>query len=428
MSGIGDWWAGLAAERRQRVAKWGAGAAALMIPFVGFSLRDPPPPRQDPQTENRPVVLEPDLMEVDEVSGLRVDLYERDQALANMRQENDKQIAEMRRALDSLKAMNAEAARAPVGNTLAASSPDVPPGDPLVGPPESGPRSPYPLPPGSSPSIQGWNPLLPSGQGGGQGGGQRGGQGYDRSGAAETPEPVRVFGGIASFHVAQEAPAAASAKRGVYLPPSFMQGTLLTGLHASTTEFGQANPQNVLIRIATPAILPNRIKTDLKGCFLIAHGFGALDAERVHLRLVTLSCVARSGARVIDQAVQGYVADSDGIAGLNGRVVSKMGASVARATLAGFIGGIGDAVQGASTVQSISALGQTTTTDPTDLLQSGIGSGIGTASDELTKLYLDLARQAAPVIEVGPTKQVTVVVTKGVLLDIADYKDYDREL
>lgn len=413
---VADWWSTLPADRRQRTVRWGVAGAALLVPLIGFSLRDTPPAHRTPAPERQAVELEPDLMDADVVSTLRSELYDRDRQIAALNAGHSKEIAALRDAITALRVDTP-----PTLATERAMDGD----EPAVDSASSDDMSPngttgYPAPPPpSEQTIRPWNPLVPSSPAMGREGG---------FGPTEAPEPPRIFGGIAAVHVASDSPQAEAPKRGVYLPPSFMEGTLLTGLHASTTEFGQQNPQNVLIRIATPAILPNRVKQDLKGCFVIAHGFGALDAERVHMRLATLSCVARSGARVIDQAVQGYVADSDGIAGLAGRVVSKMGASVARATLAGVIGGVGTAAEGASTVQSISALGQTTTTDPNKLLTAGIGGGIGTASDELTEFYLGLARQAAPVLEVGPTKHITVIITKGVLLNIADYEGYDRDL
>lgn len=209
-------------------------------------------------------------------------------------------------------------------------------------------------------------------------------------------------------------------KKSVYLPPSFMEATLLTGLDAETVESARGNPEPVLLRIKDLAVLPNRIKANLKGCFVIAHGFGKLSKERVELRLVTLSCLAKDGQAVIDQAVKGYIADEDGKNGLRGEVVSRMGSAVARAALAGFFGGAGDAFRVASRTTSVSPLGTTQTIEPDKIGIAALGGGLSGASDQLEKLYLDLARQATPIIEVGATKTVTLVVTEGVDLIIKD--------
>ncbi|MFQ5598701.1 MAG: TraB/VirB10 family protein [Nitrospiria bacterium] len=206
----------------------------------------------------------------------------------------------------------------------------------------------------------------------------------------------------------------------IYLPPSFMEATLLTGLDAETVESARGQPEPVLLRIRDLAVLPNRIKTNLKGCFVIAHGYGKLSKERVMLRLVTLSCLAKDGQAVIDQPIKGFVADEDGKNGLRGNVVSRMGASVAYATLAGFAGGAGNAFTTASTTTTTSPLGTTGIIDSKELGKAAIGGGLSGGSHELQRLFLDLARQATPIIEIGATKTVTLIITEGVDLKIKE--------
>jgi len=206
----------------------------------------------------------------------------------------------------------------------------------------------------------------------------------------------------------------------VYLPPSFMEATLLSGLDAPTVESAKGNPVPVLLRIKDLAILPNRVKADLKGCFVIAEGQGNLADERAHLRLVNLSCLSRKGQAVIDQKIKGFVVDSDGKIGLRGTVVSKMGSAIARSVLAGFFGGVGDAIKSETVTSSISALGTTQTLDSGKIAQAGLGSGLAQGAHELQKFYLELAKQSMPVIEVGATRNITLVVSEGVDLEIKE--------
>lgn len=208
----------------------------------------------------------------------------------------------------------------------------------------------------------------------------------------------------------------------IYLPPSFMEATLLSGLDAPTVESAKGNPVPVLLRIKDLAILPNRVKADLKGCFVIAEGQGNLADERAHLRLVNLSCLSKKGQAVIDQKIKGFVVDSDGKIGLRGAVVSRMGSAIARSVLAGFFGGVGDAIKSATTTASISALGTTQTVDPEKIAQAGLGSGIAQGAHELQKFYLELAKQSMPVIEVGATRNITLVVSEGLELEIKEQK------
>lgn len=204
----------------------------------------------------------------------------------------------------------------------------------------------------------------------------------------------------------------------VYLPPSFMEATLLSGLDAPTTSKAKGNPVPVLLRVKTPAVLPNSVKANLKGCFVIADGKGNLATERAELLLVSLSCLDRKGQAVVDQKIKGFVVDEDGKIGLRGRVVAKMGSMIARSMLAGFFGGTGDAIKASATTLAVSPLGTTQTVDPKDIAMSGVGSGLSSGFKEIQKFYMELARQTMPVIEVGATKPVTLVISEGINLEI----------
>lgn len=240
----------------------------------------------------------------------------------------------------------------------------------------------------------------------------------------ETKPAVELIGGIAWFSPEvkpkEEAPKGDKKKQTVYLPPSFMEATLLSGLDAPIVQEAKGNPVPLLLRVKDLAVLPNRVKANLKGCFVIAEGYGSLADERAHLRLVSLSCLARNGQSVIDQKIKGFVVDEDGKIGLRGTVVTKMGSMIARSALAGFFGGAGDAIRSLSATMSISPLGATQTVEPGKVAQAAAGAGIATAAGELQKFYLELARQTMPVIEVGAVKTVTLVISEGTELTIKE--------
>lgn len=249
---------------------------------------------------------------------------------------------------------------------------------------------------------------------------------------------VSVVGDIAVVSARQEKAAEEKKTEGeeqgvrmkVYLPPSFMEATLLSGITAPATSEGKANPIPVLLRIRDLAVLPNSVKADLKGCFVIGEAAGSLADERAHVRLTTLSCVARNGRAVIDQAVKGFVVDEDGKVGLKGRVVSKLGAVVARAALAGLFGGIGEGVSLTAYNFQTTAEGTAQFLSQTDLeniARAGLGRGIAQATQELQKFYMELARQTLPVVEVGATKKVTVVISEGVELRVRDHQIFTTE-
>lgn len=207
----------------------------------------------------------------------------------------------------------------------------------------------------------------------------------------------------------------------IYLPPSYMEASLLSGLDAPTVESAKGNPVPVLIRIKNLAQLPNRVKADLKGCFAIADGIGNLADERAHLRLLSITCLSKGGAAVIDQKVKGFVVDQDGKIGLAGKVVAKMGAMLARGLLSGFFGGLGDGLKAASQVSLVSPVGTATAVNSSDLLKSAAGAGMAEASHDLQKFYLKLAEATLPVIEIGAARDITLVISEGVDLEIKNF-------
>lgn len=198
---------------------------------------------------------------------------------------------------------------------------------------------------------------------------------------------------------------------------------MLSGVAAPTTLAAKSNSLPVLLRIKDLAVLPNKVKADLKGCFAIAEATGNLADERVHIRVLTISCVAKNGDAVIDQKVKGFVVDEDGKVGLAGKVVAKMGIHIARSALAGFLAGFGEAVEQTTANTTYSPVYGATTqmwteTDTKNVTKAGVGKGISQAAKELQKFYLQLAEQTLPVIEVGATKSVTLVISEGADLEI----------
>lgn len=206
--------------------------------------------------------------------------------------------------------------------------------------------------------------------------------------------------------------------RTIYLPPGFMKARLLTGIDALASRDATSNPEPLIARVQAPAVLPNDVKANLAGCFVIGNATGSLAKERVEVQLVSLSCVDFDERSVVDQPIKGFFVDTDGKKGLSGKVVTRAGAALARAFIAGTISGFADSVDNSFGDVSTSALGSVRTLNAGDAAKSGLAGGLSKSSDKLTDFYLDLARQAGPIVEVGAAKDVVVVIQEGVSLEI----------
>lgn len=383
-------WDNLPAEKK-RIAVIGAVVGIIIVLSVGgyYATRsEKPVVSQKAVNTKKEISLEPKLLE-------KTYMAESTKQIEALKQE----FADIKKQMEEEKRLK-EAKEAEMGSK--ANAPQMPPVPPPM------PHGQPAVPPPPSPPSYTQNTETP----------------------ADKPAPViEIIGDIevVSHQVKVQTEAEDNKKKEgvkIYLPPSFMEATLLSGLDAPAVGDGKGNPVPVLLRVKDIAVLPNKVKANLKGCFVIADGNGSLADERAHLRLVSLSCIAKNGEAVIDQDIKGFVVDSDGKIGLRGRVVSKMGSAIARSFLAGMFGGIGDAINTSQITTMTSALGttQTTTGGFSDITKAGLGKGLSTAASELQKFYLELAKQSIPVIEVGATKTVTLVISKGTQIEVKDYK------
>src|SRR5947208_2704689 len=201
-----------------------------------------------------------------------------------------------------------------------------------------------------------------------------------------------------------------------YLPVSFTRAVLLGGLDAPTGGQSQTNPHPVLLRLVDSAVLPNRYRGQVRACFVSGAGYGDISSERAYIRTENLSCIRHDGS-TLEIAIQGSIFGEDGKVGMRGRLVTKQGQLLANALLAGVVSGIGTAFSQYYTTTSTSTFGTISTTDPNKAIQSGLGTGVGSAMNRLANYYISLAEKVFPVIEIDAGRMVDVVLTKGVVID-----------
>ncbi len=237
--------------------------------------------------------------------------------------------------------------------------------------------------------------------------------------APPVEKTVGAIGAATGAVLGADKPGGAKKKnRTIYLPPGFMKARLLTGIDALASRDATSNPEPLIARVQAPAVLPNDVKANLAGCFVIGNATGSLAKERVEVQLVSLSCVDFDERSVVDQPIKGFFVDTDGKKGLSGKVVTRAGAALARSFIAGTITGIAQTVESTVGEVSTSALGSVRTLDAGDAAKAGVAGGLTRSSEKLTDFYLDLARQAGPIVEVGAAKDVVVVIQEGVTLEI----------
>jgi len=377
---------------RKKIVIWSLlGAILLVFVVTGYSSRSSHRPGSNDE-RGRNSRLEPDLMEKTIAREYSRKLEELEGQVATMQRGLERSRKDLEAAEKGK--LNEQSKQAPIGK------------EELPRIPEAGEieRNTKPFPP----------PMQPSATGGGE---------APHATPAGNQKKQRV--GKITVVKNDSLPKGEIKKKGrtVYLPPSFMEANLLTGFDAATSGTGRNSPEPLLLRIKTPAVLPNDVKAELSGCFVIAEAVGRLDKERADVRLVSLSCLSNEGKAVIDTQVKGFVTDSDSKVGLSGRVVSRMGAATVRAIAAGLFEGAGDAFKAQATTTSTSALGSTSVIDASQVGKSALGAGLSQGAQTMSDFYLDLVKQTTPVIEVGAAKKITVIISEGKELEIKEIKN-----
>ena len=210
---------------------------------------------------------------------------------------------------------------------------------------------------------------------------------------------------------------------GAWLPAgSHAEAIVLAGVDASAGVSSQGDPRPVLLRIVGPGWTAaddgTALAVDIDGCTVTGAAHGDLSSEKVYARLRTLTCAGDEPGTVRETQVAGFVAGA-GKTGVRGPVVSREGALVEKAFLAGLVSGLGEGAASAFAPQAV-ATGTGAAVSNTGLDEigrAGLGSGASSAGRKVADYLIRRAEQYQPVIQLQAGTRVTVVFIEGAWLD-----------
>lgn len=413
----------LQTRRRQRLLASGAVAALVGVVILGLYLSDPK--RRIEEVAEREVAksfrtpaADLDPAEVwmtrseAELTALRRDNQELERQLNNLTDRLER-LQQAQREQEERRGERSAKTALPLPPPLPAPQPDPKP-DPAAA--VTSPR-PLPLPPPSLPTPAiGARPAGP-----GAAAGQPAIPGMrvvDLRAAASAGEAGRGTPAVKSANRSGAGRVAGDHTIHEFIPAgSFARAALLAGVDAPTGGVAEKNPVPVLLTLLDHGTLPNRFRSRVRECHIIAAARGDLASERVYFRAERLSCVLRDGA-VVETLVDGYITGEDGKAGMRGRVVSKQGQLIARALVAGVAGGIGKGLSQSLTSLSTSALGAVQSVEGGNIAKYGLSEGMASALDRIAEWYLKRADEVYPVIEVDSGRIGELIIKQGVDLGV----------
>ena len=209
----------------------------------------------------------------------------------------------------------------------------------------------------------------------------------------------------------------------VWLPAgAHAEAVVLAGVDASAGVSSQGDPRPVLMRITGPAWTAaengTALQVDVDGCTVTGAAHGDLSSEKVYVRFRTMTCAGPEAGTVIETDVAGFVAGS-GKTGVRGPVVSREGALVEKAFLAGLVSGVGQGVSQAFQPQAV-ATGTGAAVANTglgDIGRAGLGAGASSAGQKVADYMIRRAEQYQPVIQLQAGTKVTLVFLEGARID-----------
>ena len=209
----------------------------------------------------------------------------------------------------------------------------------------------------------------------------------------------------------------------VWLPAgAHAEAVVLAGVDASAGVSSQGDPRPVLLRITGPAWTAaedgTALQVDVDGCTVTGAAHGDLSSEKVYVRFRTMTCAGPEPGTVIETDVAGFVAGS-GKTGVRGPVVSREGALVEKAFLAGMVSGIGQGVAQAFQPQAVATgTGATVANSAlSDIGRAGLGAGASSAGQKVADYMIRRAEQYQPVIQLQAGTKVTLVFLEGARID-----------
>ena len=200
---------------------------------------------------------------------------------------------------------------------------------------------------------------------------------------------------------------------------AYAEAVVLAGVDASVGVSSQGDPRPVLLRLTGKAKSAaedgEALEADVAGCTLTGAAYGDLSSEKIYVRLQTMTCAGPDPETVIETKVAGFVAGG-GKAGVRGPVVSREGALVEKAFLAGLVSGAGETA--ANLLQTPTGTeGAANAAGLADLGRAGLGAGAASAGRRVADYLIRRAEQYQPVIQLQTGTRVTVVFIEGARID-----------
>ena len=225
----------------------------------------------------------------------------------------------------------------------------------------------------------------------------------------EGPDTLEPFG-LEEPQVAPPPPEPQPQRVSVIAPGDSVTVQLLTGVNAPT----DGTPYPVVFQLNGPVEGPDGSTLELGEARLVAAAQGSESDSRALYRLSSLSIRHPSGRRSVIK-VDGWIVGEDGIRGMRGRLIDKLGRLIVATAAVSFAAALGEGLDGNNNNNS----DQGYRVNATDV-EYATASALTDASNRLGQVLLNRYEALVPVVEILPNREAVAVFSQTAEISILD--------
>lgn len=226
----------------------------------------------------------------------------------------------------------------------------------------------------------------------------------------EGPDTLEPFG-LEEPQVAPPPPEPAPQRVSVIAPGDSVSVQLLTGVNAPV----DGTPYPVVFQLNGPIEGPDGSTLELGEARLVAAAQGSEADSRALYRLSSLSIRHPSGRRSVIK-VDGWVVGEDGIRGMKGKLIDKLGRLILATAGVSFAAALGERIEGRETnVRRDGGL----RADPQDF-DYATASALTDASNRLGQVLLNRYEALVPVVEILPNREAVAIFSQTAEIEVLD--------
>ncbi len=200
-------------------------------------------------------------------------------------------------------------------------------------------------------------------------------------------------------------------------PGDAVEVQLITGVNAPV----DGTPYPVVFKIDGPITGPDGSSLNIGEARLLAAAQGSEADGRALFRLTKLAIRHNDGRRSVAD-VDGWIVGEDGVRGMKGRLIDKLGRLIAATAGVSFGAAIGERIDERNQFPNAGEGGISITGDDIDFAGA---SALTDASNRIGQIFLDRYEKIVPVIEILSGRKVVAIFSQST--EIALIEDFDNE-